>query len=183
MCQSKHAKAKTSGRIEYDLLAYSSEECGGSGDDLWNFKAQVTESFLYSVNDMKYNISYLSVFHYYRYGNTGADYDWKMFSRSYIPVKQECRKYLRDFGVLYENIDALEKPTMAIFIVICIIIPCTITYLVIWTCVMMDNRKSSRCTIGYRIIRTLIGIAVLYGFVHINREYQALSQLLDNDCL
>lgn len=117
MCYEVNQKTFTSGRSLFKLLMDSLNNCNGEGTPLWNKFDSWKESRLYIMNGLNRSINYLIPFGYYSGGTSGADYNWFIFNRGYVPWNLNCRGVMSEIITKSTKLDDVKTSHKTMLIV------------------------------------------------------------------
>jgi len=117
MCFDINQDDYTPGRGSFALLQRSKSDCGQQAAPLWNKSAfHISEARLFDLNGLTGVIKYLNNFGYYSGHHTGADYQYNLFSRSYIPWNPQCRSQMTTLSDKSSELSKLRTIQLIIMI-------------------------------------------------------------------
>jgi len=122
MCNLAKTPNISPNRMQFTLLNKKIQTCNKEGEKLWDRIDVINEEVLFDLNDISKYINYLNYFTtysmrgYYQWDKTGADYNYGLFSRSYIPWRNQCRQYM------YTVINSIKMGGELTFTSVCIIV-------------------------------------------------------------
>jgi len=108
MCADSSQDNITPDREEFPLLKTERENCEVEKSKTWNLTDSVTEEDLFDANGLSSSMKYLSKYRYYPEPESGDDYKWGFYARSFIPWNINCRDKMGDFIDYSENIEILN---------------------------------------------------------------------------
>jgi len=129
MCDIESQSDVTPNRKRFGLLKSKPTSCMNSGADKWGSAAiYVTEANLFSANGLTTYISGLTLYPdtannmngYYEGSNTGANYNYGLFNRPYVPWNIQCRDRISAFVAKKVSLDrskTAQKALLAIGII------------------------------------------------------------------
>jgi len=118
MCKDSGQDDVTPGRYVFLLLRGSRSNCGREGDSFWNKTLmKISETRLFDLNGISSTIQYLKRFGYYPWSKSGDDYQYYLYSRSYIPWKVGCRDQMGLLSQQRGTIDQLKSFELGLMII------------------------------------------------------------------
>jgi len=108
MCHDSNQKNISPNREEFPLLNSHREHCPAEEGRTWNLTNTVTETELFEANGLSSSIKYLDRYGYYSDSESGDDYKWGLYTRSFIPWYTHCRDKMEDFIDYSENLKVLN---------------------------------------------------------------------------
>jgi len=125
MCDIKSEDNITPGRKTFSLIDTKPTTCYAQGDDKWSYTATVTEADLFTANSLDAYITTLAAYDdtannmngYYENGLTGANFNWKVATRGYIPWKAGCRDKVDSFIKKKTFVDKSQSAQLALLVI------------------------------------------------------------------
>jgi len=183
MCKDSAQDDVTPGRSVFGLFEKAKASCGNEGDAFWNKTIyQVSEQKLFDWNEVSPTIQYLSKFGYYDKGHTGNDYQYSLFSRSYIPWKRECRDQMSLLIQKNDAISNVKKSQLDLVLwswITCFILV-AIVPIIICVSVCLENANRDKLLMA-RIFRNLAKF--LHYFIRIAMIQIQISSLKESHSL
>jgi len=175
----------TPGRGSYGLLVRSKSDCGQQGAPLWNKSAfHLTEAQLFDLNGLTEVIKYLSDFGFYSGRHTGADYQYNLFSRSYIPWSPQCRDQmatLSDKSTELSKLKTIQLVLMIITIIIFGVLGVLVPYIICISGVLYKG-DTETCQIVELICKVIQIPLQIYGFVVASHQMASYRSIVDRGC-
>jgi len=180
MCKDSAQDDVTPGRSVFALFGKAKVSCGNEGDAFWNKTIyQVSEQKLFDWNGVSSTIQYLSKFGYYDKGHTGNDYQYSLFSRSYIPWKRECRDQMNLLIQKNDAIASVKNSQLMLMLwswVTCFILV-GIVPIIICVSVCLENANREKFAMG-KIMRNLARF--VHYFIRIAMIQTQISSLRES---
>jgi len=169
MCKDSTQDDVTPGRSVFTLFGNSKANCGNEGDAFWNKTVfQISEKKLFDLNGISTTIKYLNQYGYYDQGYSGNNYQYYLFSRSYIPWKMECRDQMNVLIQKNDNISNLKDYQSTLMFLSCffgVVLAAVLPmFISITACLEKVNGKFKMATI-VRIIGRLVHFCVRFGMI------------------
>ena len=120
MCKDMTKNDITPGREDFNLIHHRRSTCNKDGSSQWNTSDSITEARLFNLNGLANTINSLLPFQYYPFGQNGSNYQWSMFSRSYIRWNIDCRGDMSSIITNSSTIQDLKSFHLVLFIIMII---------------------------------------------------------------
>jgi len=189
MCYDANQDDTSPNRGSYGLLRRSKQDCGQQGASLWNGTIfSISEDKLFDMNGLTGAIKYLNNFGYYRKGYSGANYQYHLFSRSYIPWSIHCRSEmstLSDMSSNFSKLKTIQLILMIFTIIISLILGIALPIL------LLSSRSSSgeffrgevNCGKLVHAICKLIQVPLqIFGFLVVSDQVLFYRTIITKDC-
>jgi hypothetical protein len=126
MCNLKKDTNITPNRPEFNLLKSKRTSCGSAGNTKWTATDSITEQQLFTANSLyayvtpgldNFDETTKGLNGYYPNTKSGADYNWKLFSRRYVPWTMKCRDRMKPLVEKTDFVTALRKAQLGVLVV------------------------------------------------------------------